>query len=251
MVKFALVSQVISQVTLDTYVPHLMRILMPVKIINPYQLSPMPLRTMATIPKGIIQSNLHPHPLSPPPAPFLKNGVLNRVSTMHSPQKRATWEACKNYLHRPIIFFFQMNNLNVAERLEFQGKLKECGLALKTPKASILKKAMRMEAGLGPLEPAIVGFSGLAIGQWSREALQTVLMQNTNKVILIGGKICNNIFTPEGLRDAMQELKGGKESAQELVALLQSAPIQLSSILESAPRSLASVMEQRLKVDSE
>ena len=174
--------------------------------------------------------------------------VSRGLSSKYPPRKQLTWSQCQAYIKAPVMLLVQLDNLDTPTRLALKAKLSPLGLSLKTPKAHILKKAIR-QSDIRELEPSIVGFMGVATSRREpSDLLEALRMLNSHtKITLIGGKVGTHAFTLEGISSIVAEVPPMQQLRGQLVGLLQSPAQIMSSMLQRAPQALASALNQHLE----
>jgi ribosomal protein L10 len=178
--------------------------------------------------------------------------TVSSISSKYPPRKQLVWSECQNYLKKPILLLIQHNNLDTPSKHALKSKLGALGLSWKAPKPHILRKAIKL-AGYTGLEGCIVGPTGVLLSSKKPDELQAGLryLATQNRVLLVGGKIGDYTFSSEGIKDVIFNLPSVDTLRQNLVGLLQSPSMAITSTLSLAPLALVKTLDQHVAIQEE
>lgn len=164
----------------------------------------------------------------------------------YAPRKRLIWEQCQRYLKHQSFVLLQLDNLGTKDRLHLKDQLRSMGLALKTPKTHILRRAMRT-LGYGSLQEGVVGFIGMAVSHRPLPELQAAILhiRNQSRAMLLGGRFASYTFTHSGMIDLATNCPTAEQLRRDLLAGLIRPGVSVAALLTQAQQTLCTLLGQR------
>lgn len=149
------------------------------------------------------------------------------------------WGECEKIMKSKIIVLAQANHVSTPQMADLRYQLRQRNLFLRFPKPGVLRAYLRA-SGNEVLASAVIGKTFCAVSNAEPDQISEALslMENRKDILLLGGKVLDNLLTIEGIRECVNELPRIRDLRSQLVGLLQSPAHALVSMTQAAPLSL-------------
>jgi large subunit ribosomal protein L10 len=175
------------------------------------------------------------------------------IKTISRQRKDLILSESFDLLKKKILIFTQCNNLNSKQLDELRTSLSKSNIQMKFLKTSVFRRALQdskypelLEALSGP----IIAWSSDQEPGEAGKALISAVKGKTN-IHFLAGKIEEKIWTHEGCKDVLQNLKTKNEIQSQLLGLLQAPAANIHGILSQVPNTLAGIIDLQSKVSKE
>ena len=178
--------------------------------------------------------------------------VITAPSSKYPLRKQLVWAQCQEYIQRPTLLLVQLDNMNAPTKLAFKTRLSALKLSLVSPKAHILRKALR-HSKWSHLEAAVIGSTAILIGRSEPHELAAALKflgTQQQRATLLGGKIGELAFSVEGVKDIVYNVPPLQELRAQLVGLLETPALSLINGINRAPVALADALDQHVNLST-
>jgi ribosomal protein L10 len=169
---------------------------------------------------------------------------------VYSPKKVMIWGECERIMQSNVVVLAQANHVSTPQMADLRYQLRQRKLFLRFPKPGVLRAYLR-ESGHEALASAVIGktFCAVSNAEPSQIAEALSLIDNRKDIVLLGGKVLNNLLTIEGLRECVNELPRLQDLQAQLVGLLQSPAHALVGMAQAAPLGLVHALKTHQDVN--
>lgn len=170
------------------------------------------------------------------------SAVFRRAS--YPPKNAFIWQDCERIWASEIVLLGQANNLSTAKMADLRHALRQQSVFLKFPKPGILRAYLGQSQWSG-LQPGVIGSTFCVVSKADNPAFQMSLqkLQGERNIVLLGGKILDLQLTIEAINEFVTEIPSITALQSQLVSLLQSPALGVTSKLEASQQTMVGYLE--------